>query len=327
MPRDSVPRSKRQYVLHSSALKLARESPGVKTGAFPGFVEPLLATLRSKAPSADNWVHEIKFDGYRTQLHIRDRGIQFFTRRGNDWSDRFTALKGPAADIKTHGAILDGEVIVQTGNGSSDFGALQKDLGAGRSDRLVFYAFDLLYLDAHDLRDCTLLDRKRVLAELLNGIEGPLKYSEHLEGDGPQLFRNACAIGIEGIVSKRKDGRYRSGRSDNWVKATCRKRDTFFVAGIAQKEGKFDGLYLARQDGKTLAYAGKVETGFSEDAKNELRKRLLPLRSKKSALAGAINKPKAQWVKPDLKVDVEYRAISGDGKLRHPSFKGVRDDC
>ena len=305
---------------------MATKLPGVKAGRFPGFIEPLLAELRPKAPSADNWVHEIKYDGYRTQIHIRDAGIQFFTRRGNDWSERFTALKGPAGQIQTHGAIIDGEVIVQTPEGQSDFGALQRELGAGRSKRLVFYAFDLLYLDAHDLRDATLLDRKSVLAELLKGIEGPLKYSEHLEGEGPKLFRNACAMGIQGIVSKRKDGRYHSGRNDNWVKATCRKRDTFFVAGLAENEGKFDGLYLARPEGKTLAYAGKVERGFSEDAKKELRARLLKFRAKRSPLAKKIDKPKAQWVKPAVQVDVEYRALTGEGLLRHPSFKGLRED-
>jgi bifunctional non-homologous end joining protein LigD len=176
------------------------------------------------------------------------------------------------------------------------------------------------------VRDATLLDRKRILAVLLKGIEGPLKYSEHLEGDGPQLFRNACAIGIEGIVSKRKDGRYRSDRSDNWVKATCRKRDTFFVAGMGEKPGKFDGLYLARPEGKKLTYAGKIETGFSEDAKKEVRGRLLPLRTRKSPLGGKLAKPKAQWVKPHVKVDVEYRALAGEGLLRHPLFKGVRED-
>jgi bifunctional non-homologous end joining protein LigD len=191
---------------------------------------------------------------------------------------------------------------------------------------LVFYAFDLMYLDGYDLRDAAPLDRKRVLVELLKDVAGPFNFSEHLEGDGPQMFRNACAIGIEGIVSKRKDGRYRSGRSDNWVKAACRKRDTFFVAGMAEKAGKFDGLYLARPEGTELTYAGRVESGFSEDAKKELRRRLLPLRTRKSPLAGKVEKPKAQWVRPDLKVDIEYRALTGEGLLRHPSFNGVRED-
>jgi ATP-dependent DNA ligase len=126
MSRAGVPRSKHQYVLQSPALQLARELPGIKPAAFPGFIEPLLATLRAKAPSTQNWAHEIKLDGYRTQIHIRDRGIQFFTRRGNDWSDRFTALKGPAGQINTHAAIIDGEVIVQTAKGSSDFGACKR---------------------------------------------------------------------------------------------------------------------------------------------------------------------------------------------------------
>ena len=131
MSRTAVRRSQRQYGVHSPALNVVRELPGVKAERFPGFIEPLLATLRPKAPSTEHWVHEIKYDGYRTQVHIRDAGIQFFTRRGNDWSDRFTALKGPFGQINTHPAIIDGEVVVQTAQGQSDFGALQKELGGG----------------------------------------------------------------------------------------------------------------------------------------------------------------------------------------------------
>lgn len=153
----SLPRSRRQYVMHSPALELAQEIAGIRYGLKPDFVEPCLATLQNVPPQSENWVHEIKFDGYRAQIHKTDAGTQIFTRRGHDWRDRFLPIVGAIGDIKTHGVIIDGEVIVEI-DGRSDFGALQDDLGAGRTDRMIFYAFDLLYLDGVDLRGAALID-------------------------------------------------------------------------------------------------------------------------------------------------------------------------
>jgi bifunctional non-homologous end joining protein LigD len=233
-----VPKSRRQYVLQSPALEIARGLKGIQTRAFPGYIEPSLATLTTKPPSAANWVHEIKFDGYRAQLHKRDRGTKMFTRRGYDWSDRFRHIVRAAGELVTHGAILDGEVIVPTEDGHSDFAALESALSKKEaSNDLVFYAFDILYLEMFDLRGCTLLDRKRVLHALIEGVKGPIKYSEHLEAEGKTVFENACEMELEGVVSKRVDGKYESGRTNLWMKTTCRHRETFVVVGWRRRPG------------------------------------------------------------------------------------------
>jgi bifunctional non-homologous end joining protein LigD len=248
------------------------------------------------------------------------------TRRGHDWTERFESVAPAAWDLKTYAAIIDGEVIVPTTQGQSDFHALERDLGAGRSDRFVYYAFDLLYLDGLDLRDAALLERKQVLAELLADAQEPIRSSEHIAANGTRVFQNACKLELEGIVSKRVDGRYRSGRNDSWVRATCRHRETFAIVAWAEKNGKFDGIYLGRNDEGELAYGGKVERGFSEEDKKNLMGRLEPLRVKKPPIGATRAFPKARWVRPAVLVDVEYRGRTGDGLLRHPSFEGVRED-
>jgi bifunctional non-homologous end joining protein LigD len=264
------PPSKRQYVRTFPASLLARQIPAAKPAPFPKFIEPSLATLRPGPPRGHDWVHEIKYDGYRLQLHIRQADIRLFTRRGYDWTKRFTSIAETAWHLKTYAAVIDGEVIVPTPEGHSDFYALERDLAAARSDRFAYYAFDLLYLDGFDLRGASLIERKDVLAELLADSQEPIRFSEHVEADGAMLFKNACEMELEGIVSKRKDGRYRSGRNENWCKATCRHRETFVVVGWAEKKGRFDGLYLGRSEGGELVYAGKLESGFSDEDKKNL---------------------------------------------------------
>jgi bifunctional non-homologous end joining protein LigD len=328
MARSGTRRSQRQYVHVQNAqpLRIARELKDATGAPFPAYIEPALATLWNKPPDGDDWLHEIKFDGYRAQLHVDAGQVKLYTRRGHDWSPRFKAIAAAAGRLKTYAAILDGEVIVPTPEGRSDFGALERDLGAGRSDRLVYFVFDLLYLDGLDLRKCALVDRKRVLAALLDRIEGPIRYSDHQQGQGAPLYRSACRMELEGLVSKRAQSRYQSRRTTDWVKVTCRKRDTFVVAGIAFKGKKFDGIYLARRVGRDLLYAGKVENGFTPASERDLRGRAEALRVRKQPFAEPVRKPKAQWLTPGLLVDVEQRALTGDGKLRHPSFKGVRED-
>jgi bifunctional non-homologous end joining protein LigD len=217
---------------------------------------------------------------------------------------------------------------VETPDGRSDFHALEKELKAtGGSRRLVFYVFDILYFGGYDLREVPLLDRKRVLREVMPKT-GPIKFSEHIEGDGPTIWHQACELGLEGIVSKRADARYVSDRSANWIKVPCRQRDTFYVVGWAEREGKrFDGLYLGRKEGDELVYAGKLERGFSEEDKRNIVKRLAPLRVRKQPMTAARKTfPKARWVTPTVTVDAEFRGKTGEGLLRHPSFKGIRED-
>jgi bifunctional non-homologous end joining protein LigD len=326
MARRDLPRSQRQYVSQSPALVVARELPGVRGGPFPNFIEPALATL-GLPPKGEKWVHEIKFDGYRAQLHKRESGSKMFTRRGYDWSDRFRNIVSAASGLKTYATVLDGEVIVPAEEGHSDFAALESDLAKkGGSDRLVYYAFDILYLGVFDLRGCTLLDRKRVLRALLKDVEDPIRYSEHLEADGPAVYRDACKMELEGIVSKRVDGKYESGRTSRWMKTTCRHRDTFVIAGWAEKRGKFDGIYLGREERQKLVYAGKLERGLTEDDKARILKLLSKLKTKTQPIEAPRRFPKARWVKPRVLVDAEYRGKTGEGLLRHPAFKGIRQD-
>jgi bifunctional non-homologous end joining protein LigD len=326
MSRRALPKSKRQYVkVHDAAIEASRLERAVKA-PIPAFIEPALATLVDRPPATEHWVHEIKFDGYRLQLHVQQQQAKLFTRRGHDWTDRFKSIAAAAWWLEASAAVLDGEVVVQSSNGITDFGALEADLGEGRDDRFVFFVFDLLYLDGFDLRRVPLVERKRVLKILIESAKPPIWYSEHTGGDAQELYKDACKRGIEGLVSKRADGIYQSGRTQNWTKVTCRNQDTFYAIGIATNNSKFDGVYLARKDGDELLYAGKVERGFSEAQVKDLKARLEPYRVKTQPLTPKVKKPKAAWFKPAVLVDVEFRALTGKAKVRHPSYKGVRED-
>jgi bifunctional non-homologous end joining protein LigD len=236
-------KSKRQYahVQNGAAQRLARKVAGVKLAPMPDYISPLLAT-EGAPPRGDAWLHEIKFDGYRFQLHLKNGQTRFYTRRGHDWSDRVNSLVLATGAINSYGCIIDGEIVVPTPEGGTDFGALESELKQSGSDRLTFYAFDLLYLDGWDLRRAALVDRKEVLRLLIADVLHPIVYSDHMGGDGPTIVREACRMELEGIVSKRRDSPYASGRSGYWIKKPCRQRDTFIVAGWAEKRKKFDGL-------------------------------------------------------------------------------------
>jgi bifunctional non-homologous end joining protein LigD len=310
---------------------MAAKAPGAKSAPIPRYIEPLLATQVVKAPSGDRWLHEIKYDGYRLQLHKSDAGAHCYTRRGYDWAKRFPPLVVAVGRLQEYAVVLDGEAVVVTEEGDTDFSALESYVSSQQFDRerhnLIYYAFDLLYLNGLDLRDVPLIDRKTILRELLSQISGsPIQYSEHLEEDGPKVFRNACDLEWEGIVSKLKDGKYRSGRNLSWVKTTCRHRETFVIAGLAFKDNKFDGIYLGRKKGSDLVYAGKVETGFTERQVAHLKGRAARFATKEQPFAARIRKPKAHWLKPQLLADVEYRRLTSGGLLRHPSYKGLRED-
>jgi bifunctional non-homologous end joining protein LigD len=186
-------------------------------------------------------------------------GRRFFTRRGNDWTDRFRKIAAGAWHVNAGSAIIDGEVVAPAENGTSDFSVLQNEL-KGRSRKIVLVAFDLLYLNGSDLRKLPLIERKALLKKLVADTD--VQFSESFEVDGQEMFKHACGVGLEGVVSKVRDSRYRSGRSNDWVKKACAQRETLPIAGFALKENKFDGIYLGRHKGKDLVYAGKVDHGF-----------------------------------------------------------------
>jgi bifunctional non-homologous end joining protein LigD len=190
--------------------------------------------------------------------------------------------------------------------------------------RLVMYAFDLLYLNGYDLRKAPLVTRKSELSTLLKGSN--ILLSQSFDLDGAHMLKTACEMGLEGVVSKRRDSRYTSDRTDAWLKVTCRQRETLPIVGFSLKDNRFDGFYVGRQDGDQLIYAGKVDHGFTPGAVTDVRKRLAPLVQKAQAYSQKIKKPNAVWVKPSLLAEVEYRAKSAEGKLRHPVFKGFRED-
>lgn len=294
---------------------------GVKA-PYPGFIEPALASSIGKVPSGERWLHEIKFDGYRVQVHLRDAAVKVFTRRGHDWTNRFKKIASDVWHINAGSAIIDGEVVVPTADGATDFSVLQNEL-KGRSQKIVLVAFDLLYLNGYDLRKVTLVERKALLKKII--ADADVQFSESFEIDGQEMFKHACGIGLEGVVSKVRDSRYVSGRGNDWVKKTCAQRETLPIAGFALKQNKFDGVYVARRKGKDLVYAGKVDHGFDARSAKDLQARLKPLirptqpYTKKIAHNGV-------WVEPSLLAEVEYRAKSAEGKVRHSVYKGLRED-
>jgi bifunctional non-homologous end joining protein LigD len=289
---------------------------------FPGFIEPALATSIEKVPSGERWIHEIKFDGYRVQVHLANEAVTVFTRRGHDWTRRFKKVADDAWHIKAASAIIDGEVVVPAADGSTDFSVLQNEL-KGTSAKIVLVAFDLLYLNGRDLRKLPLVQRKAELKKIISSTD--VQFSDSFEIEGREIFAHACKVGLEGVVSKVRDSTYISGRGNNWVKKTCAQRETLKIAGFALDEGKWDGMYLGRLRGDDLIYAGKVDHGFDKTSAAELRKRLEPLVRKTQPYAKRIAH-KGIWVEPKLLAEIEYRAKSAEGKVRHPFFKGLRED-
>jgi bifunctional non-homologous end joining protein LigD len=294
---------------------------GIKA-PYPGFIEPALATSIDKVPSGERWIHEIKFDGYRVQVHLANNGVKVLTRRGNDWTNRFKKIADDAWHINAGSAIIDGEVVVPSANGTTDFSVLQNEL-KGKSTKIVMVAFDLLYLNGYDLRKLPLFERKALLKKNIDGTD--VQFSESFEVDGGEMFEHACKTGLEGVISKVRDSRYPTGRSNDWVKKTCAQRETLTIAGYALDGSKWDGLYLGRREGSDLIYAGKVDHGFDRDSAKELQARLKPLVRKTQPYSKRIAH-RGIWVEPSLMAEIEYRAKSAEGKVRHPFFIGIRED-
>jgi bifunctional non-homologous end joining protein LigD len=289
---------------------------------FPGFIEVALASSTEKVPSGERWVHEIKFDGYRVQVHLRDAAVKVFTRRGHDWTNRFRKIASDAWHINAGSAIIDGEVVVPSADGATDFSVLQNEL-KGSSRKIVLVAFDLLFLNGYDLRKVPLVERKAMLKKIIADTD--MQFSESFEIDGREMFKHACGIGLEGVVSKVRDSRYVSGRGNDWVKKTCAQRETLPIAGFALKGNKFDGVYVGRRKGDHLVYAGKVDHGFDTASAKDLQERLKPLIRKTQPYAKKITH-RGIWVEPSLLAEIEYRAKSAEGKVRHPVYKGLRED-
>jgi bifunctional non-homologous end joining protein LigD len=289
---------------------------------MPGFIEPQLATLKTKPPKGD-YLHEIKFDGYRAQVHLLRGKPTIYTRSGHDWTRRF----GPIVDALDYdvSAILDGEIVVVEDN-RTNFSLLQADLADGRKDRLSLYLFDILFLDGRDLRKEPLFERKGILESLCKRFRPPVFYSQHFDVDAEDLFESARRMNLEGIISKKKDAPYRSDRTESWVKVKCVNKARFPIVGFIPDVGGVAALYLGKHEGKELVYAGKVGSGFSHKTSMSVRKKLETLVTPEQKLTRKVRKPKARWVDPKLFAEVEYRDITADGLLRQSSFKGLHEN-
>jgi bifunctional non-homologous end joining protein LigD len=308
----------------SSSRFLARALPGAKPAPFPGFIEPMLATLGNKVPSGPGYVHEVKLDGYRVQAHLNDGRVTLFTRSGLDWTKRFPTIAADIARLPAGKLVIDGEVVSSDADGRPNFGALQDDLKQRRFDRMVYYVFDLLHLDGFDTRAAPLVERKRVLdafiKEAATTAPGVI-YSEHFE-DGADLYARARRLKLEGIVSKLANSPYRSRRTEAWVKVKCWNLDRFVVVGfVPDGAGGLSKLRLARREGRALIYTGRVGTGWDHKTARAVRAALAPLARPTSPLTTPIRKRDTTWVEPRYDAEVTDADITDDGLVRHPSFK------
>jgi bifunctional non-homologous end joining protein LigD len=313
--------------------KRIKNLPGARKAALPDFISPQLATLVPEAPSGDEWLHELKFDGYRMVCHLHRGKAHFWSRNQKDWTEKFPNLSKALKALPATAAILDGEVVVVDKAGRSSFQKLQQSMKGGAAT-FVFQIFDLIYLNGYNLTRVPLRERKALLEDLLAGVDakGPLRYSDHVVGNGDRFFKQACAYGIEGIVSKLADSVYESTRTRSWLKVKCTKRQEFVIAGYTPSKKNFPGfgsLILGVYDKGKLVYSGRVGTGFSIKQRLELQKKLDRLSQPAMPFA---TKPKdpglrdAHWAKPQLVIEVEFTEWTEEGSIRHPSFQGLRED-
>jgi bifunctional non-homologous end joining protein LigD len=279
----------------------------------------------AEPPSGPAWLHEIKFDGYRFQAHVESGGATLYTRRGLDWTDKLPELANDLSALPD--CILDGELCVLDANGQPTFSGLRAAIGKGETEDLVFFAFDILWRGATDLRSFALKDRKDILATVIEPIAGDrVRLVESFPAGGPALLESACRMGLEGVVSKRRDSRYVGGRSEAWVKALCTKGQEFVIGGWVQEAGRhFKGVLVGVYGPKGFTYVGTLERGFS--AAPDLATRLRRLETKINPFAaGAPPRAHVRWVKPELVARAEFREWTASGKIRHASFRGLRDD-
>ncbi|QKC80897.1 DNA ligase D [Mesorhizobium sp. NZP2077] len=297
------------------------------------FIEPQLATLERDAPGGKDWLHEVKFDGYRMQAQIAGTDVRLLTRTGLDWTEKFgSEIAAELAALKCSDAIIDGEIVVLADSGVSSFALLQQDLSAKRTNRFIYYVFDLMRLDGKDLRAEPLVERKQALQELLGKQpeNTAVRFSDHFSEPGRIMLEHACRMGLEGVVSKRADAPYRSGRGPSWVKSKCTARQEFVIGGYlpSDKTGRgLRSLLVGYYEAGKLHYAGRVGTGFSAKGATELKKKLDALKATDSPFDKAVPKGKGLvWVKPELVGEVEFRSWTSDRIIRHASFQGLRED-
>lgn len=308
------------------------ETPPPPAAPLPDFLPPMLAETALSPPAGDRWLHEVKLDGYRLQARLDDGRLRLLTRSGLDWTGRFAGpLTHALAALPCKAALIDGEVVVETETGISSFSALQADLSAGRVDRLVFWAFDLLHLDGRDMTVLPLDNRRAALRGLIRSGDR-LRLSESFDMEGARVLHHACRLGLEGIMSKDRSAPYTSGRSRSWVKSKCVGRGEFVIGGFVLSAARRDAIGSlvlgAWQDGR-LRPVGRVGSGFSVAAARSLYRQLSGMTVAQPVFDPPLTGPAASGVvpvRPELVAEVEYRAVTADGNLRHAVFRGLRED-
>ena len=320
----------------AAAHTAKKAKPGKRKDApLPKFRKPQLATLVDDVPTGNGWMHEIKFDGYRSMIAARGSEVRVYTRSGKDWTDKFGPLADAIAALDLPACLIDGEIVAYDAKGNPDFSTLQQVLKRGngsqsKADRLALHAFDLIELNGEDLAKLPNIERKERLEALLSHAEPPVHVADHVIGAGEKLYDAMCRAGQEGIIAKRIDAPYRHARIKAWVKVKCTRRQEFVVVGWKKSSAKgrpFASLLLAQNEGGRLVYKGNVGTGFTADELDDLAAKMKrlerktpPVETDKASARGVT------WLTPKLVAEIAFAEFTADGNVRHASYLGLRGD-
>lgn len=319
-----------------SAKNIAAHLRKTPVADLPKVFNPQLATLSDDVPAGDDWLHELKLDGYRVLARIESGKVKLITRGGLDWTDRFSKIAKALEELPVKNALLDGEVVALDENGGTDFQRLQNSMAEDNQASLIYYVFDLPYAVKHDLTDLPLVERKQILSQLILGQwpdnDGPVRYHDHILGNGEKVLEQACQYAMEGILSKRANSPYVSRRSETWLKVKCVHNQEFVIAGYTKPSKSrvgFGALLLGYYKDKELVYCGRVGTGFTQTSLRELTKRLKQLETDECPYADPPRRDQQRgvtWLRPELVCEVSYGTRTSDGLLRHAVFHGLRED-